>query len=74
LAARTLQPTQVRTGYSPVSGSSARAVIAFLVYRVTAAGHPLRYGGMTVPAARGRRGQARYRRGLCDRDRGYRMR
>jgi len=42
-AARALHPTQVRTGFFPVSGSSARAVIASLVYRVAAAGHPPRY-------------------------------
>ncbi len=43
-AARALHPTQVRIGFFPVSGNSTRAVIASLVYRVAAAGHPPRYG------------------------------
>ena len=40
LAARPLHPTQVRTGFFPVSGSSVRAVIASLVYRVAVSGVP----------------------------------
>ena len=39
-AARALHPTQVRTGFFPVSGGSASAVIAFLVYSVAKAGAP----------------------------------
>ena len=49
-AARALQPTQVRSGFFPVSGSSARAVITFLVYRVTMGRAPGEVPGTgTVP-------------------------
>jgi len=43
-AARALHPTQVRTGFFPVSGGSASAVIAFLVYSVAKAGAPSEVG------------------------------
>jgi hypothetical protein len=47
-AARALHPTQVRTGFFPVSGSSTRAVIAYLVYRVAMSGVP---GEVRVPGS-----------------------
>jgi hypothetical protein len=50
-AARALQPTQVRSGFFPVSVSSARAVIAFLVYRVTVSGVPGEVRGTREPRA-----------------------
>jgi hypothetical protein len=51
-AARALHPTQVRTGFFPVSGGSASAVIAFLVYSVAKAGAPseVRVRGMPTYA------------------------
>jgi hypothetical protein len=45
-SARALQPTQVRTGGFPDSGSSARAVIATLVYPV----FPVRLRALLAPA------------------------
>jgi hypothetical protein len=47
-AARALQPTQVRTGFFPVAGSSASAVIALSVYRVAIAGTPSKVRGMEL--------------------------
>src|SRR6478609_335161 len=48
-AARTLHPTQVRMGFFPVSGSSVRAVIALLVYRLARKWYAARYGARRRP-------------------------
>jgi hypothetical protein len=51
-AARALQPTQVRTGFFPVSGSSARAVIASQSTASPRARYQARYGYRFSPSSR----------------------